>query len=1131
MSDLTYKRSARVNAIRRDCDKIDALMPLRGRLDQAVSLRAKLALHYREYVEAHEAAVEQKGNGAAYQKTHEEVTRRHKEYTVLIDGYIDECNSEPVTEPVSRDQCSKSTSSRISASTRKTAAPSERTRASRSKQSTYISISSSARLAQVRVQEQLGKKRLEQLKEIQAMQRKKTLMALQQQDLENEIAVTEETHRLESLAEEAHLLQLEEVRSQLGSDYESEDEDPARADVTKPRTNTKAVDSVVVAAGGNEVRPVSHTPVEKTAEQIEQEENYELLRQYQQRLDANPRPIQKPAEPRQEERMTVFTQEGYHPPPTSMYWSGTTGHTPAAPRNVFELRRLAQTDGPTDTASGRSSVQRRTSQQTDSGMEMIGRVLMENSALTPFASKFDGNPAEYLTFMSHYQLNVEPEVRSAGKRLQWLLSNVSGEAWQLIHTCSWTDHEKGLEKALKLLKKNYGEDHMIANSYLRKLMEGPKIKQFDAKAIIGLSNEMENCKSLLEGLSLASNLDTPGAVKMIARRLPNNLLLKWTSKSSFFINELRRQPGFEDLRQFIEKQADKVNTTDMKELYEEMMSEKQQPVAKKTQKEPKQPRVTVTTLATSADFSARPAKQTPRTPAATPAPAPCYYCEKSGHAIEKCFSFEKLSPKERFAAAKKRHLCFKCLGKGHSRFRCRGRCETCKFYHHTLLHDPEREKKEETTAAATEEKAEAPIEAQVATATAAPRNATFGVLPVRIQAGGKEARVLALLDSGSTITLVRRDVCDQLGIKGEPTPMNVNTLGGPTAADDSTTCLLSVFSDDLSEHVEVQALTVNNIPIRHDRTIDCNQWPHLKDLCLPSETGPVDLVIGVDCTYAFRTMKEVCAGRDDPVARQSPLGWIVFGSTSTPGVPSVNFAQPDPLQYQLERMWEVDFQDARSGEPAMSVDDKKALAYMSDTLHLEGGKFHVGIPWKQDPERTLPNNRCMAEARLRMLKKKFLADPKVAESYTSTVEGYIKDEHARQVSDEEATEEHQWFLPHHAVTKKSDPSKCRVVFDCAAELKGVSLNSIIHQGPNFLNNLAGVLIRFRKEPVALVADIKLMFHQCFVLPEDQRFLRFLWWPEGDVNRPARVYAMKVHLFGGKVESERRQLLHAPDSRR
>ena len=109
----------------------------------------------------------------------------------------------------------------------------------------------------------------------------------------------------------------------------------------------------------------------------------------------------------------------------------------------------------------------------------------------------------------------------------------------------------------------------------------------------------------------------------------------------------------------------------------------------------------------------------------------------------------------------------------------------------------------------------------------------------------------------------------------------------------------------------------------------------------------------------------------------------------------------------------------------------------------------------------------------------------------------------------------QWYLPHHAVFKRSNPSKCRVVFDCAAQYRGMSLNDAILQGPNFLNNLAGVLVRFRKEPVAVIGDIKLMFHQCFVQPADTRFLRFLWWPGGDTCVQPKVYSMQVHLFGGK----------------
>ena len=55
----------------------------------------------------------------------------------------------------------------------------------------------------------------------------------------------------------------------------------------------------------------------------------------------------------------------------------------------------------------------------------------------------------------------------------------------------------------------------------------------------------------------------------------------------------------------------------------------------------------------------------------------------------------------------------------------------------------------------------------------------------------------------------------------------------------------------------------------------------------------------------------------------------------------------------------------------MSVDDKRALKKMDETVCVRGGKFCVGIPWKVNPEEALQNNRCMAESRLRMLKRKF----------------------------------------------------------------------------------------------------------------------------------------------------------------
>ena len=94
------------------------------------------------------------------------------------------------------------------------------------------------------------------------------------------------------------------------------------------------------------------------------------------------------------------------------------------------------------------------------------------------------------------------------------------------------------------------------------------------------------------------------------------------------------------------------------------------------------------------------------------------------------------------------------------------------------------------------------------------------------------------------------------------------------------------------------------------------------------------------------------------------------------------------------------------------------------------------------------------------------------------------------------------------------PDKVRVVFDCSAKHRDVSLNDQLLQGPDLTNSLVGVLTRFREEPVALIADIEAMFYQVRVPPSDCDALRFLWWPEGNLCEEPVEYEMRVHLFGG-----------------
>ncbi|CAG2211230.1 unnamed protein product [Mytilus edulis] len=106
-----------------------------------------------------------------------------------------------------------------------------------------------------------------------------------------------------------------------------------------------------------------------------------------------------------------------------------------------------------------------------------------------------------------------------------------------------------------------------------------------------------------------------------------------------------------------------------------------------------------------------------------------------------------------------------------------------------------------------------------------------------------------------------------------------------------------------------------------------------------------------------------------------------------------------------------------------------------------------------------------------------------------------------------------WYLPHHGIYHNKKPNKIRVVFDCSASYMGVSLNALLLQGPDLANNLIGVLLRFRTEKVALQGDIESMFYQVKVPLKDRNLLRFLWWPNGDMNSEPEVYRMTVHIFG------------------
>ena len=337
---------------------------------------------------------------------------------------------------------------------------------------------------------------------------------------------------------------------------------------------------------------------------------------------------------------------------------------------------------------------------------------------------------------------------------------------------------------------------------------------------------------------------------------------------------------------------------------------------------------------------------------------------------------------------------------------------------------------------------------------------------------------------------------------------------------------LSLSSFDCDSELKLgKVYTVEKLPCISSTALnpkDLKKWPHLRDVEVPEQSSDqISLLIGADYPDAFK-VKEVREGKSsgDPYAVRYTLGWTINGPLSSRNTQQFSshfiVANTEALEEQMSRLWTTDFNDLPSCRPAMSLEDEKAKRIMMKTAYLdEDGHWTMRLPWKEDPP-PLENNRVLAENRLKCLKRKFQNSPSYKEEYVKKMNTYIDSGFAVKVdvADEAESNIPKNYLPHHGVLHPQK-KKLRVVFDCSAKYKGLSLNDVLLQGPDYLNSLVGVLLRFRQGKVAIASDVEAMFHQVRVEGCDQNALRFLWFQNGDMSKPVTEYKMTVHLFGAK----------------
>lgn len=196
----------------------------------------------------------------------------------------------------------------------------------------------------------------------------------------------------------------------------------------------------------------------------------------------------------------------------------------------------------------------------------------------------------------------------------------------------------------------------------------------------------------------------------------------------------------------------------------------------------------------------------------------------------------------------------------------------------------------------------------------------------------------------------------------------------------------------------------------------------------------------------------------------------------------------------------------------MSIEDKMFMKQMdSEFLRDHTGSWMAPLPFREKRQ-PLPNNREQAVQRAKLLDV-CLRKNKLKKEHFLTFMGKIIDNNHAEVAPELSDGEERWYLPLFGVYHPKKPDQIRGVFGSSAKFKGVSLNDVLLSGPDLSNSLLGVLIRFRKEMVAVTADVQRMFH-CFLVREDHRnFLRFLWHKDNDLEKEIIEYRMGVHVFG------------------
>ena len=214
---------------------------------------------------------------------------------------------------------------------------------------------------------------------------------------------------------------------------------------------------------------------------------------------------------------------------------------------------------------------------------------------------------------------------------------------------------------------------------------------------------------------------------------------------------------------------------------------------------------------------------------------------------------------------------------------------------------------------------------------------------------------------------------------------------------------------------------------------------------------------------------------------------------------------------EVDRQFKVMIEKMNSEESDDFETDEAVLENFMSKIQVKDGKFQVPLLWnKSHPP--LKSNIGLSKKWLSSLTKR-LQDKGKFEDFSKEMNRMMKEdlfECVGELNDENSNIGH--FIPTFYVERPGHPTTpLRIVF--AANSGHPSLNACLNPGPSLIKNLASILRNFRTKRIGIIGDLRKAFNSIEILPEDRKFLQFLWYENNDPKGKILIFRCKIVQFG------------------